>query len=133
VRTCTTFGCLRSALKPQSGIETIFAGERDIIAAKLEGRMLQLQILDFNYDLVVDNPCSVLVEYLADLNDGRGMVKVTRLIPGAICRVYVEMHHHGVVQPEWLFDAPAHNVVHVLRFAEMYAVSLGVPIHVQPF
>lgn len=95
--------------------------------------MLQLQILDFNYDLVVDRPCSVLVEYLADLNDGQGMLKVARLTPGAICRVFIEMKHHGVVQPVWLFDAPAHNVVHVLRFAEMYAVSFGIPIHVQPF
>ena len=95
--------------------------------------MLQLQILDFSYDLMVDRPCSVLVEYLADLNDGRGMVKVARLTPGAVCRVYIEMKRHGVVQPVWMFDSPAHNVVHVLRFAEMYAVSFGVPIHVQPF
>ncbi len=94
--------------------------------------MLQLQILDFNYDLVVDHPLSVLVEYLADLNDGQGMSKVTRLTPGAICRVYIEMKHRGIVQPVWMFDAPAHNVIHVLRFAEMYAVSFGIPIHVQP-
>jgi hypothetical protein len=94
--------------------------------------MLQLQIFDFNYDLVVDRPCSVLVEYLADLNDGRGMVKVTRLTPGAICRVYIEMEHNGVVQSVRMFDAPADNVIHVLRFAEMYAVSFGVPMHVQP-
>jgi hypothetical protein len=100
---------------------------------KLEWRMLQLQILDFNHDLEVDRPFSVLVEYLADLNDGQGMIKVSRLTPGAICRVYIEMKVHGVVQPVWMFDAPAHNVVHVLRFAEMYAVSFGVPIHVQPF
>lgn len=95
--------------------------------------MLQLQILAFNYELEVDHPFSVLVEYLADLNDGQGMTKVKRLTPGAICRVYIEMKHQGVVQPVWMFDAPAQNVIHVLRFAEMYAVSFGIPIHVQPF
>jgi hypothetical protein len=95
--------------------------------------MLQLQILDFNYDLVVDRPFSVLVEYLADLKDGRGMAKVPRLTPGAICRVYLEMEYRGVVQPIRMLDAPANNVIHVLRFAEMYAVSFGIPIHVQPF
>jgi len=35
------------------------------------------------------------------------MAKVTRLTPGAICRVYIEMKYRGIVQPVWMFDSPA--------------------------